>query len=65
VDTWIFSVEQYMKLVQVPTDTQTLLAASYLVDNAATWWRYVSIENERTGIVWSWNDFTEGLRTQF
>lgn len=65
IDTWIFSIEQYFKLMQAPTDTRILLAASYLVDNAATWWRYVSIENERKNVTWSWNDFVEGLRTQF
>jgi hypothetical protein len=65
VDTWIFTIEQYFKLVQVPTETRILLAASYLVDNAATWWRYASIENERSNIEWTWNDFIGGLRAQF
>src|SRR4051812_9783675 len=65
IDTWIFTIEQYFRLVSTPAETQTLLAASYLVDNAATWWRYVSIENERLRITWTWKEFTEGLRTQF
>ena len=65
VDTWIFTIEQYFRLVKAPAETQILLAASYLIDNAATWWRYVSIENEHLGTTWTWSDFTSGLQLQF
>ena len=65
VDTWIFGIEQYFRLVPASSEQQILLAASYLVDDAATWWRYVSIENEKTGTTWRWKDFVEGLRKQF
>ena len=34
VTAWTFSVEEYMKLAEVPDDQQTRLAATWLTDTA-------------------------------
>jgi hypothetical protein len=65
IDTWIFKVEQYATLSPIPVEKQIPFAASYLTDNAATWWRYTFTELEKKGEVWQWVDFTRHIRTQF
>ena len=65
IDTWIFNVEQYFLLVQVTDDKKIPFAASYLTENAATWWRHVYDENQRGQTTWNWTDFTLNIRTQF
>jgi hypothetical protein len=65
VDTWIFHLEQYFLLVTLEPEKRIPFAASYLTDNAATWWRYVFLENERKRATWTWNDFVKNLRIQF
>ena len=65
IDTWIFHIEQYFKLVILENDKRILFAASYLTENAVTWWRYTYMENARQKAVWNWEDFVENIRSQF
>jgi Ty3 transposon capsid-like protein/Zinc knuckle len=65
IDTWIFKIEQYATLNPMPVEKQIPFAASYLTDNAATWWRYTFTELEKKNEEWQWIDFTRHIRAQF
>jgi hypothetical protein len=65
IDAWIFQVEQYMFISKVEESQRIMLAASFLKEHAALWWRNVYQENAQNGTTWTWHDFALNLRTQF
>ena len=62
VDTWLFQVEENMRMVNVPADRQVAYAASLLRGNAAMWWRERCEAGERAADMLQ---FTAMLRAQF
>ena len=65
IDTWIFRIDQQFLLDPATDGKKVLIAATYLTDNTATWWRHVYEENAQRSVVWSWNDFKNNIKTQF
>ena len=62
VDTWLFQVDEHMRMVNVPADRQVAYAASLLRGNAAMWWRERCEAGERAADMLH---FTAELRAQF
>jgi type II secretory pathway pseudopilin PulG len=55
LETWIFQVEQFCELAQVPDEDRIRIAAGFLQDQAALWWRdyYRSIDWVNNAPTWA------------
>ena len=65
LESWIFKMDEYCELTQIPIDERVRFAATYLKDQANLWWR-----SYKTTIDWAidaptWEQFTTILRRQF
>jgi hypothetical protein len=47
IDIWLFEVQQYLDLVQVPSEQRVAWAGTLLRESAATWWNSAVIEKKR------------------
>jgi phenylacetate-coenzyme A ligase PaaK-like adenylate-forming protein len=67
IDTWLFLVHQYALTHGLEDGEKIPFAASYLTDQAATWWRYTVHANTGTNTTWTWTwtNFYHGIRAQF
>ena len=65
VDSWLFQLEQYFNLTELPEDRQAFFAASFFKENAALWWQswYRSLIGEHPQVTWT--EFATAVRTQF
>lgn len=65
VDTWLFQMEQYLLAAPCPDNRKIPLAASFLTDHAAVWWRHMFERLTRVKATWRWDDFQKELKLQF
>jgi hypothetical protein len=65
IETWIFQVEQYLRISPIEETQRIPFAASFFEDKAAIWWRSVYQDLSKNNTNWSWNDFVTHLRQQF
>ena len=62
VDTWLFSISEYMAFLKIREDTMVQYASSLLRGNAALWWREICENDDRPD---TWESFQTLLREQF
>ena len=62
VDTWLFTMDEYMTLLHFNAESFVQYASSFLRGNAALWWREVCENDMRPE---TWEDFKVLLREQF
>ena len=71
VDIWLFEVEQYFELVELPANQRVSWAGTLLRESAASWWRSVVIEAKKnqpeasTADLFSWLEFKNLIRKRF
>jgi Ty3 transposon capsid-like protein len=71
IDIWLFEVEQYFELVELPAKQKVTWAGSLLRESAASWWRSVVMEAKKsqpealTTDLFSWLDFKNLIRKRF
>ena len=65
LEAWIFQMQQFCALAQVPVDDRVTLAATFFKDQAALWWRSYHQTQNWLAAPPNWNQFLTALRAQF
>ena len=65
LEAWIFQMQQYCALAQVPGADQVAMAATFFKEQAALWWRSYYQTQDWAAAPPNWNAFLVALRTQF
>jgi Retrotransposon gag protein/Zinc knuckle len=65
LEAWIFQMQQFCTLAQVPIADRVPLAATFFKDQAALWWRSYYQTQNWTAAPPNWDEFLAALRTQF
>ena len=65
VEAWLYTVQKYCELVQMPDEQQQVLfAVALLRDGAVTWWRQLENDNN-VDTPCTWIQFCNAFRTEF
>jgi hypothetical protein len=65
LEAWIFQMQQYCNLAQVPANDRILFAGTFFKDQAAIWWRNYHQEIDWANQAPGWEDFLTTARTHF
>ena len=65
LESWIFQVQQFFDLSQVPNEDRIQLAASWFKDHAAIWWQEYHQNINWTLQPPTWEEFLQAIRAYF
>ena len=65
LESWIFKMDEYCELTQIPVNQRVRFAATYLKDQANLWWRAYKTSIDWATAAPTWDQFTATLRRQF
>jgi len=63
---WLFQMKQYFDITNAPLAQRPMIASTYLIDNAATWWQtFTSIQPNGNSAHITWRMFHDALTEMF